>query len=473
MTIHIIIVITFLLVLMTIVYIVVQEKAKGSLLKQIEFLRDQNLEEKKLLNNERKQLQKREIKLNELQDQTFLKMNKIENEKTRLRNEYQEKLLNIIGMDFEQAQEYYFQLMDERHATERKNIIDKHSKEIEISKRKIATKVLLNAMENISMDVVNEVFVTSVEIKNDDIKGKLIGRDGRNIKTIENELGINLIIDDTPGVINISCFDPIRREIATRSLEKLLESGKINQSSIEHVISDIKSQLNEIIIEYGSNAIDQFAISNISPDIVYALGALHFRTSFGQNVLAHSIETAKIAMKIANELKIDSQLAARCALLHDIGKYDKYESGKPHTEIGVMYAEECEECDEVINSIASHHGDVEMNNIYSIITSIADRISAGRPGSRKFAVQNYIERIAKLEEIGNSVIGVSKCYALQGGREIRLIVEAAAVSDEDLPILTDTIKRKIENNIVFPGVIQINAIRETRYSQEAIKNNNI
>lgn len=476
----------FILIIITIIFIIMQGRAKGGLLEQIESLRDQNIKEKEILNNDRLQIQEREVKLNELQDATFKKIDRVEQEfqqleaykkqldieRENMRNEYQSKLLTIIGMSYEEAKEFYFQQMDERHANERRKLIDKHIEEIEVVKRREANKILLNAMENISSDISNDNVVTSIEIKNDEIKGRLIGREGRNIKTIENELGVNLIIDDTPGIISVSCFDPIRREVATRTLEKLLETGRINQVTIETEARHIADQVEDLIIEYGNQALDDFAINDVSHEIVYALGALKFRTSFGQNVLSHSIETAQIAIKIANELKVDAKLAARCALLHDIGKFDKFKTGKPHTVIGKQYAEAGGECEEVINSIESHHGDVPPTNIYAIITSIADRISASRPGSRKFAVENYIERITKLEEIANSVIGVSKSYALQGGRELRLIVESGAVNDEDLPIITDTIKRQIEEQLAFPGIIKINAIRETRYCADAIKKNN-
>ncbi len=469
------------------ILIIIQSRAKGGLIEQIESLRDQNIKEKDILNQDRIQLQEREVKLNELQDQTFRKMDRVEqemydleharkqldNERDFMRNEYQEKLLNIIGMSKEEAREYYFQLMDERHNKERRKIIDKHLEIIEQTKRREANKILLNAMENLSNDITNDNVVTSLEIKSDELKGRLIGREGRNIKTIENVLGVNLIIDDTPGIISVSCFDPIRREVATRTLEKLLETGRINQVTIEQEAKLITEQIDELIIEYGSQTLDDFGISDVASDLVYTLGALHFRTSFGQNVLSHSIEAAQVAVKIANELKVDPKMAARCTLLHDIGKYDKFETGKPHTEVGKMYAEAAGECEEVINSIESHHGDVPANNIYAEITTIADRISASRPGSRKFAVQNYIERITKLEEIANGVIGVSRSYALQGGRELRLIVESAAVADEDLPIIADTIKRQIEDQLAFPGIIKINAIRETRYSADAVKNNSI
>lgn len=486
MTDHIILFAIFVLIAITVIVLIMQSKAKNGLLEQIESLRDQNIKEKEILNNDRLQLQERESKLNELQDQTFRKMDRVEqefqdleqmkkqleSERDFMRSEYQEKLLNIIGMSQEEAREYYFQLMDERHTKERRKIVEKHIEEIEVSKRREANKILLNAMENLSSDISNDNVVTSIDIKNDEIKGRLIGREGRNIKAIENELGVNLIIDDTPGVISVSCFDPIRREVATRTLEKLLETGRINQVTIETEAKHIADQVEDLIVEYGNQALDDFAISDVSAEIIYALGALHFRTSFGQNVLAHSIEAAQIAFKIANELKVDPKLAARCALLHDIGKFDKHETGKPHTLVGKLYAEAGHESEEVINSIESHHGDVPATNIYAVITMIADRISASRPGSRKFAIENYIERITKLEEIANGVIGVSKSYALQGGRELRLIVESAAVSDEDLPIISDTIKRQIEEQLAFPGIIKINAIRETRYSTDAIKNNN-
>ncbi len=475
------------IVIFAIIFIILQSKAKGGLIQQIEILQNQNIKEKEILNQDRLQLQERENKINELQDQTFRKMERLEKEATEIeeerrelqaereffRAEYQQKLLNIIGMSSDQAREYYFQQMDERHSNERRKIVEKHLEQIENGKRKEAQKILVNAMENLSNDITADTVVNDIEIKSDDMKGRFIGREGRNIKTIENVLGVNLIIDDTPGIISISSFDPIRREVATRVICKLVESGRINQVTIEHEAKLVQAEVEELIINYGNEALDEFSLANVDNEIIYTLGALHFRSSFGQNVLNHSIEAARIAVSIANELKIDTNLAARCALLHDIGKYDRYQSGKPHTEIGRIYAEKAGECEEVINSIVSHHGDVEATSIYSVITAIADRISASRPGSRKFAMQNYIERISKLEEIANTVIGVSRSYALQGGRELRLVIESNSVADEDMPIIVDTIKRQIEDQLAFPGVIKINAIRETRCSQEAIKNNSI
>lgn len=469
-----------------IVVIIIQLRTKDSLHKQIEILQTQNIKEKEILNKDREQLQERESKLNEIQDQNFQKLQRVENElleienlKKRLieerhnnREDYQANMLKIINMSKDEVRELYFQLMDERHRDERKRIIEKHIDEVEMTKRREANKLLVKAMENISSEITADTVVTSIELSNDDLKGRLIGREGRNIKTIENTLGVNLIIDDTPGVISVSCFDPVRREIATRTLEKLLESGRINQATIEQEAKLNSELVDEMIFAFGNDALDQFAITDVNNELIYILGALHFRSSFGQNVLAHSIESAKIAISIANELKLDAKLAARCALLHDIGKYDKYESGKSHVQVGKLYAEQAGECEEVVNSIASHHEDEPSMTIYAQITMIADRLSASRPGSRKFTGQNYMERITKLEEIANNVIGVNTSFALQGGRELRLIVESTAVADDDLPVITDTIKRHIEDQLSFPGVIKINAIREVRYSQDAIKNNN-
>lgn len=480
-------IIILVLLVVTVIIIIFQLRVKDSLNNQIDILQTQNIKEKEILNNDRIQLQEREAKLNQMQDQNFQKQERLESElleieimKKRLiderqnnRDDYQQSMLKIINMSKDEVKELYFQMLDERHREERKRIIDKHIDEIEMTKRREGNKLLLKAMENISSEITSDSVVTSIELSNDDLKGRLIGREGRNIKTIENTLGINLIIDDTPGVISVSCFDPVRREVATRTLEKLLESGRINQATIEQEAKLNGELVDEMIFSFGNDALDQFAITDVNNDLVYILGALHFRSSFGQNVLAHCIEAAKIGISIANELKLDAKLAARCALLHDIGKYDKYETGKSHVQVGKLYAEQCGECHEVVNSIASHHEDEPADNVYSQITMIADRLSASRPGSRKFTGQNYMERITKLEEIANGVIGVSNSFALQGGRELRLIVEASAVADDDLPVLTDTIKRHIEEQLSFPGVIKINAIREVRYSQEAIKNNNI
>ncbi len=384
--------------------------------------------------------------------------------------ELHKKKLEVANLSEKEAQMMLFDDLKERKELEYVNLIKEYKANLELEKNSMAQDILLNAMENVVVDTTNENSLKAIKIPSEDIKGRLIGRDGRNIKLIENLLGVNLIIDDTPGKISISTFNPVRKHIAIKTLQTLIEAGRINQVAIEEEYYKVKKQIDDEILETGKEAIYRFNISDMDIELIRELGKLSFRTSYGQNVLTHSIEAAEIARKIASELKLNPSIAARCVLMHDIGKVDSQETGKSHVELGVLLASKYGEHEYVINAIESHHGDVEPNNVYSIITIIADKMSAGRSGARRDTFDLFVERIESLEAIALEVKGTSKAYALQGGRELRVIVEADDVSDARLQIIADEIRQKVEEDIIFPGIIKVNVIREQRLIVEASKN---
>ncbi len=387
--------------------------------------------------------------------------------------ELHKKKLEIANLSEKEAQVMLFDDLKERKESEYINLIREYKANLELEKNNLAQNILLNAMENVVIDTTNEHAMKSIKIPSEDIKGRLIGRDGRNIKLIENLLGVNLIIDDTPGEISISSFNPIRKHIAMVTLTTLIEDSRINQVAIEEEYLKVKKQIDDEILEKGKEAVYKFNISDMDVELIKELGKLAFRTSYGQNVLTHSIEAAEIARKIASELKLNPNLAARCVLMHDIGKVDSQETGKSHVELGVLLAQKYGEHEHVINAIESHHGDVEPDNVYSIITIIADKMSAGRGGARRDTFELFVERIESLESLALEVKGTSKAYALQGGRELRVIVEADDVSDNRLQIIADEIRSKVEQDIIFPGIIKVNVIREQRYIVEASKNSKL
>ncbi len=426
--------------------------------------REQNIDKRDEL------YQKRESTLDERENKLFEKQKEIQNEQVKVEEIKQQQLdllQEISGISRDQAKEMVMTKVREAMSLEIASYIKERENEAKLEVDKKAKDLLVSSMQKFASDVSNEQTVTTVNLPNDDLKGRIIGREGRNIRTLEAITGVDLIIDDTPEAVVLSSFDPLRREIARETLETLLKDGRIHPTRIEELYDKISKDMKSKVIEYGNNALFELGITKVDPELIEIIGKLHFRTSYGQNALQHSIEVAHLSGILAGELGENVSLAKRAGLLHDIGKAIDHEIEGSHVEIGVDLAKKYKEPDVVINAIASHHGDTEATSIISVIVAIADSLSASRPGARNDSLENYIKRLEQLESIGNDIDGVDKTFAVQAGRELRVIVKPEDVDDLTAHKIARDIKEKIEDTMQYPGTIKITVIRETRAQEEA------
>lgn len=378
-----------------------------------------------------------------------------------------QELERISGYTREEAREILLHELESDIRRDASELIVQIEEEAKEEGEKKAREIISTAIQRYAADQVAETTVSIVNLPSDDMKGRIIGREGRNIRAIETLTGVDLIIDDTPEAVLLSGFDPVRREIARIALESLIVDGRIHPARIEEMVEKATRQVNTIIKEEGEKACFDSGVHNLHPELVKLLGRLKYRTSYGQNVLKHSVEVANLAGMMADELGIDSKLARRGGLLHDIGKSIDHEVEGTHIEIGANICKKYKESWKVINAIESHHGDVEPTTLESMLVGAADTLSAARPGARRETLESYIKRLENLENIANTTKGVDKSYAIQAGREIRVAVKPNQVKDEEIPMLAREIAKKIEEELEYPGQIKVNVVRETKATEFA------
>ena len=390
-----------------------------------------------------------------------------ETEVDRLIEEEKQALYRVSDLGKEEAEKMLLQKLERDFDHEQEVLLARMVDRIKEQSETRSREILASCMQRMASTYCQELTTSAIEIPGDEMKGRVIGREGRNIRAFEKCTGVDVIVDDTPGVIIISCFDSIRREMARRSMEKLIADGRIHPTRIEEVVGQTKKEMNEVILQEGKQAIFDLNIPGMHPKLVTLLGRLKFRTSYGQNVLFHVKECSYIAGLLAAELNLDVQLAKRCALLHDVGKSVDHEIEGGHPEIGANIAKRYDEPVEVVNSIASHHNDVPQESIYAIITQIADSISGSRPGARGETLERYIKRLEKLESLAMTFAGVKSANAVQAGREIRVIVNSQRVNDKKAIKLCRDIAKEIEEQLTYPGEIRVTLLRETRVVEYA------
>ena len=439
----------------------------------------QRNEAEKEIRERRNEISKAERRLNQKEDSIDRKLENIEKkeesitskekkidsrlaEQDRLLQKQLEELEKISGYTVEEAREIILQKVEQEARSEAAVLYKEIESKAKDEADKKAKEIITGAIQRCAADHVAESTVSVVPLPNDEMKGRIIGREGRNIRAIENATGIDLIIDDTPEAVILSGFDPVRREIARLALEKLIVDGRIHPSRIEEMVEKSEREVNAIIKEEGEHATFDVGIHNLHPELVKLLGRLKYRTSYGQNVLKHSVEVAHLAGLMAGELGLDVTLAKRAGLLHDIGKALDHEREGTHVDIGMEVLKKYKESEAVINGMAAHHGDYEPKSIEAVLIAAADALSAARPGARRETLESYIKRLQKLEEIANTTKGVENSYAIQAGREIRIIAKPDEIGDDSIALLARDISKKIESELEYPGQIKVNVVRETR-----------
>lgn len=438
---------------------------KNELDKEIKERRGEvQLQEKRLFQKE-ENLERRAENFERKEKELEREAQEIERKKTELDGIYtkqMEELQRISGLSRDEAKAILLDQLSKKLNDEKVALIKAVEAEAKETATKKAKEIVGYAIQKCAADHTSETTVSVVALPNDDMKGRIIGREGRNIKALETLTGIDLIIDDTPEAVILSGFDPLRREVARIALEKLIEDGRIHPAKIEEMVEKAKEELEETIKEEGERAVLETGVHGLHPDLVKLIGKLKYRTSYGQNVLTHSIEVSNLARIMAEELGLDPKVARRAGLLHDIGKALDHDMEGTHVEIGIDVLKKYKENDIVLNAVQAHHGDVEPKTIEAVLVQAADAISASRPGARRETLETYIKRLEKLEEIADSFEGVDKSFAIQAGREIRLIVKPEKVSDNEMVTMAREVAEKVESEMEYPGQIKVNVIRETR-----------
>ncbi|WP_155834015.1 ribonuclease Y [Butyrivibrio sp. VCD2006] len=408
-------------------------------------------------------IEKKEASLNAREDA----LNKKTQEVAKLDEQRRQELEKISGLTSEQAKEYLLKIVEDDVKHESAVMIKNMEAEAKEEADKRAKEIVVNAIQRCAADHVSETTISVVQLPNDEMKGRIIGREGRNIRTLETMTGVDLIIDDTPEAVVISGFDPIRREVARIALEKLIVDGRIHPARIEEMVEKAQKEVANKIKEEGENAALEAGVHGLHPEIIKLLGRMRFRTSYGQNALKHSVEVSQLCGLMASELELDVRIAKRAGLLHDIGKAVDHEMEGSHISLGVDICKKYKESATVINAVEAHHGDVEPQSLIAVLVQAADTISAARPGARRETLETYTSRLKELEEITGSFKGVDHSFAIQAGREVRVMVVPEQISDSDMVLMARDIAKKIENEMEYPGQIKVNIIRESRATDYA------
>ncbi len=452
-------------------------EAKDQLLKEKNLFEKEMRERRQELQNMEKRLMQKDELLESKSDQIekkekILQHRELENQEKEqeLKKEFERharELERISGLTKDEAKELLLKNLENEVRFESIKLINKIEEEAKRTAEKKAKEIVLSAIQRNASDFTSECTITTVSLPSDDMKGRIIGREGRNIRTLENLTGVDMIIDDTPEVVVISGFDPVRREIARLSLERLIQNGRIHPARIEEVVEKVTQEIEENMLEEGEKAAFELGIPGLSKEALYHVGKLRYRSSYGQNILAHSKEVANLSGIMAGELNLDVMLAKRSGLLHDIGKGSIVEGEGAHAVVGAEMAKKFGESDKVVNVIASHHFDKQPETFEAMLIQVADAISASRPGARRESLDTYLKRLENLENIASSFKGVEKCYAIQAGRELRVLVANDLVNDEKAEMLAREIAQKIESELKYPGIVRVTVIRETRIIEYA------
>ncbi len=421
------------------------------------------LQKEENLDHRHEELEKIKQQLGERDEALSLKEKEAEEKMETLRSE----LERVASMTRDEAKNLIIEEMKRDAEHDGQVYVNKIEQEAQIQADKVARDIIVTSIQRLATEVSGETTTASVSLPSDEMKGRIIGREGRNIRTLETLTGVDIIIDDTPEAVVISCFDPVRKEIARVALERLVQDGRIHPARIEEVVNKVSKEVGRVIVDEGEKVVFDLGIHNMGPEMIRALGRLHFRTSYGQNVLLHSKEVAILAGMIASEVGADPEIAKRGGLLHDIGKGAETESEANHAEIGGELVKRLGEDPKVVNCVLAHHNDVEPNCIESIIVQVADAISAARPGARRESLDNYIKRLESLEGIAKSFDGVDNAFAIQAGRELRIMVNSEKIGDDQARTIAKGIAERIEAELRYPGKIKVTIIRETRFTEYA------